>query len=359
MNLNQSTTPACPVSGCKAKTPHVNDSTVQAFMRQSPAEVIDWTKRCIVELVQSVIDDVNKGRMFAYLTRWRDPEELYTRVLYAMFVAPADHLPHIFSGDMPNGFAAMWRKVNEIVFEGNGMLFKEQVGLRGEVFTTMNTLNQNAHNSFSTMLTTISIVRSKPDEWHPRIKKHVEHWQKYVEYLNHIEQLFRAGRKKEDVLQAIINMHRSIKRWEEIAREQARNPVPAVKLLKTVSLSKGGRWRYLVVDQPPGEDLRFRVHIDERRYASKDNMVVIRTGTETEMLAAFDSDYQAALKEGWQLEGSQARELKPSEMPPAAELVISHEEIARHAYYHWERRGRPLGSPDVDWYWAIENLKRV
>jgi hypothetical protein len=72
-----------------------------------------------------VIDDVNKGRIFAYLTRWRDPEELYTRVLYAMFVAPADHLPHIFSGDMPNGFAAMWKKVNEVIFEGNGMLFKE------------------------------------------------------------------------------------------------------------------------------------------------------------------------------------------------------------------------------------------
>lgn len=148
------TTPACPVSGCKAKTPHVDDSTVKAFMRQSPADVIDWTKRCIVELIQSVIDDVNKGRIFAYLTRWRDPEELYTRVLYAMFVAPADYLPHIFSGDMPNGFAAMWKKVNEVVFEGNGTLFKEQVGLRGEVFTTMNTLNQNAHNSFSTMLTT-------------------------------------------------------------------------------------------------------------------------------------------------------------------------------------------------------------
>jgi hypothetical protein len=82
-------------------------------MRQSSADVIDWTKRCIVELIQSVIDDVNKGRIFAYLTRWRDPEELYTRVLYAMFVAPADHLPHIFSGDMPNGFAVMWKKVNE------------------------------------------------------------------------------------------------------------------------------------------------------------------------------------------------------------------------------------------------------
>jgi hypothetical protein len=304
MNQNQPTAPACPVPRCGTKAPHTSSSTVQAFMRQSPADIIDWTKRCIVELIQSVIDDVNKGRIFAYLTRWRDPEELYTRVLYAMFVAPADHLPHIFSGDMPNGFAAMWKKVNEVVFEGNGTLFKEQVGLNGEVFTTMEALNQNAHNSFSTMLTTTSIVRSQTEEWQPRIKKHVEHWQKYVEYLNHIEQLFRVGRKKEDVLQAIINMHRSVKRWEEIAREQAKNPVIPVKLLKATFLSKSGRWRYLVVDQPPGEDVRFRVHIDERRYASKDNMVIIRTGTETEMLAALDSDYQAALKEGWQLEGN-------------------------------------------------------
>jgi Protein of unknown function (DUF2934) len=44
-------------------------------------------------------------------------------------------------------------------------------------------------------------------------------------------------------------------------------------------------------------------------------------------------------------------------LPP--ERVISHEEIALHAYHHWERRGRPFGSPDVDWYWAIEDLKRV
>jgi hypothetical protein len=304
MNQRQPKPPACPVPRCGTITPHTSSLTVQAFMRLSPADVIDWTKRCIVEIVQSVIDDVNKNRIFAYLTRWRDPEELYIRVLYAQFVAPGDHLPHIFSGDMPNGFAPMWRKVNEVVFENNGTLFKDQVGLSGETFTTMTTLNQNAHNSFSTMLMTIGIVRSKSEEWQPRIKKHIEHWQKYVEYLNHIELLFRAGRDRVDVLQAIINMHRSIKRWEEIAREQAKNPVLPVKLLKATFLSKGGRWRYLVVDQPPGEEVRFRVHIDERRYAGKDNMVVIRTGTETEMLAAFDSDYQAALKEGWQLEES-------------------------------------------------------
>ena len=304
MNQNQPAAPVCPVSGCKTSTPHVNDPTVRAFMSQSPADVIDWTKRCIVELIQSVIDDVNKGRIFAYLTRWRDPEELYTRVLYAMFVAPADHIPHIFSGEVPNGFGAMWKKVNGVVFEGNGTLFTEQVGLSGETFTPMNTLNQNAHNSFATMLMTIGIVRSTSEDWQTRVKKHIEHWQKYVEYLNHIEQLFRAGREKTDILQAITNMHRSIKRWEEIARQQAEHPVPPVKLLKSASLSKGGRWRYLVVDQPPGEDVRFRVHIDKRRYASKDNMVVIRTGTESEMLAALDSDLQAALKEGWQPDGT-------------------------------------------------------
>lgn len=273
-------------------------------MRLSPADIIDWTKRCIVEIIQSVIDDVNKNRIFAYLTRWRDPEELYIRALYALFVAPPDHLPHIFSGDMPNGFAAMWRNVNKVVFEGNGTLLEEKIGLKGETFTAMDALNQGAHNSFSTMLTTIGIVRGNAEEWHPQIKKHIKHWQKQVEYLNHIEGLFRVGREKADVLQAIINMHRSIKRWEEIAREQAEHPVTPVKLVKAAFLSKGGRWRYLVVDQPPGEEVRFRVHIDERRYASKDNMVIMRTGTETDMLAAFDSDYQAALEEGWQIEGS-------------------------------------------------------
>ena len=68
-------------------------------------------------------------------------------------------------------------------------------------------------------------------------------------------------------------------------------------------MSKGGRWRYLVVDQPPGEEVRFRVHIDEQRHASTENMIIMRTGAESEMLAALDSDHQAALKEGWQFEG--------------------------------------------------------
>jgi Protein of unknown function (DUF2934) len=37
----------------------------------------------------------------------------------------------------------------------------------------------------------------------------------------------------------------------------------------------------------------------------------------------------------------------------------SHEKIALHAYYHWERRGKPFGSPEIDWYWAIDDLSNI
>ena len=33
-----------------------------------------------------------------------------------------------------------------------------------------------------------------------------------------------------------------------------------------------------------------------------------------------------------------------------------HDEIAKLAYELWERRGRPLGSPEIDWYAAESAL---
>jgi hypothetical protein len=48
--------------------------------------------------------------------------------------------------------------------------------------------------------------------------------------------------------------------------------------------------------------------------------------------------------------------LKKPEAKHPMRRDISHEAIALHAYYHWERRGKPFGSPDVDWYWAIDDL---
>jgi Protein of unknown function (DUF2934) len=46
----------------------------------------------------------------------------------------------------------------------------------------------------------------------------------------------------------------------------------------------------------------------------------------------------------------------PPEPKHSTSSLVTHEEIALHAYYHWERRGKPVGSPEVDWYRAIEGL---
>jgi hypothetical protein len=34
----------------------------------------------------------------------------------------------------------------------------------------------------------------------------------------------------------------------------------------------------------------------------------------------------------------------------------THDEIARRAYSYWEQRGRPEGSPEVDWFRAEQEL---
>jgi hypothetical protein len=37
--------------------------------------------------------------------------------------------------------------------------------------------------------------------------------------------------------------------------------------------------------------------------------------------------------------------------------VMVDRKIAERAYYKWEHRGRPFGSPDLDWYQAVEEDK--
>jgi Protein of unknown function (DUF2934) len=39
--------------------------------------------------------------------------------------------------------------------------------------------------------------------------------------------------------------------------------------------------------------------------------------------------------------------------------AYQHEEITKLAYELWERRGRPVGSPDIDWYAAEGALGSV
>lgn len=50
----------------------------------------------------------------------------------------------------------------------------------------------------------------------------------------------------------------------------------------------------------------------------------------------------------------------PADTPTGevATAALEHKRIARLAYSYWEGRGRPIGSPEEDWFRAEEELRR-
>jgi len=79
----------CPVSGCRTAAPHLDDPTVKALMSAfaPPSEMTMWTLAAMAELAQSIYRDLEGKQVFAFHTRIRQPEELYIRTLYTLFVA--------------------------------------------------------------------------------------------------------------------------------------------------------------------------------------------------------------------------------------------------------------------------------
>jgi hypothetical protein len=200
--------PHCPVSGCKTKQPHLA-SAVTAGLHHTfsdPERCAQWTKHCIVELINSVIADVNGSRFFAYLTRWRQPDEMYYRALYLLFVADKADIPHVVSGEMPNSFSAMQKEVNHTVFGGKRSLDKPQTGLSGEQFTVFDTLNSSAHASFATIVTCIKFAKDA-DFRTPIIAKHLEYWKSLCNNLDRAEKMFKDGRKRPEVLVEFKNLY--------------------------------------------------------------------------------------------------------------------------------------------------------
>ena len=124
---------------------------------------------------------------------------MYYRALYILLVADKASIPHVVSGEMPNSFSAMQKEVNQTVFDGKRTLDKPQSGLSGEQFTVFDTLNNSAHASFATIVTCIEFAR-KPEFREPIIDKHLEYWKTLCNNLNHLENMFKAGQCREDVL---------------------------------------------------------------------------------------------------------------------------------------------------------------
>jgi hypothetical protein len=139
-------------------------------------------------------------------TRVRQPEELYIRTLYALFVAADEELPHILSGATPNGLFNLYREVNRVVFEGRGLLLVPQAGQSLGTFTPIDTLHDGAHASFRSFLTCIGWIRSPEHILSP--DRYCKHLTTYCDYLNYMHEAFKAGKAKQDVLAGVRNLHR-------------------------------------------------------------------------------------------------------------------------------------------------------
>jgi hypothetical protein len=178
--MSKKINPHCPVPGCKAKAPHAGDQTVQGLIQEfaPPAKLSFWVLHGMVELRDSICRDLVENKIFAWHTRLRQPEELYIRTLYALFIAEEKELHHILSGDMPNGLSGLYSKVNSLIFEGRGLLQVSQPGLTYGTFTPMDTLNDGAHVSFPAFMTCTGLARN-PDFLAPdfpgKYSKHLTH----------------------------------------------------------------------------------------------------------------------------------------------------------------------------------------
>lgn len=143
----------------------------------SPANMTKSASAAIAELAQSISSDLENGRTLAFLARVRQPEEIYIRTLYALFVATDKELPHILSGLPPNGLSSLYEGVNEVVFGKRGTLLVEQPGQSYGTFKPMDALNDGAHVSFRAFLAAIGWAQNpgnlpSPEKYRQHLQNH-------------------------------------------------------------------------------------------------------------------------------------------------------------------------------------------
>jgi hypothetical protein len=199
--------PHCPVPGCKTDRPHAADPGVAVLIDEfAPPERMTYlVLGAMAELRNSIHKDFEEGHTFVFLTRCRQPEELYIRTLYALFIANEKELHHLLSGDMPIGFSDLYKKVNEVVLEGRGSLLVEQSGLDYDSFVPIEFLNDGAHVAFSSVLTGIALARDK-ERFQRYGGKIFKHYTYYFECLAYMHIMFKDGKSKADVLAGLMNL---------------------------------------------------------------------------------------------------------------------------------------------------------
>jgi len=219
MTMRKKLNPYCTVPGCKTKQAHTADFLVKALVDRfaAPDKCLSWVLAGMAELRDSVIEDVLDRRLFSWYTRMRQPEELYFRTLYILFLASSDEVPHILSGDLPNSFSQIYDKVNEVILEGRGEMTEVKPGLVSGEFRMIDNLNDGAHVGFGAMQMIVNIAQNP--EYTPNMAKYLKHIEDYCARINYMRQMFEGGKDKKIVLEAVMNLHRPKEYWEQKAKE--------------------------------------------------------------------------------------------------------------------------------------------
>jgi len=193
----------CPVQGCKAEKPHTDDFLVKELVNRFAMldKCLQWVSLAMAELRDSMIADMETGRLFAWYTRMRQIEELYFKTLYVLFLAPDSELPHVLSGETPNSFSIIYDKVNTAIMGGRGELKTIKPGQ----FRMFDNINDGAHVGFGAMQMIVNL-RNNPEslDFLPGYVKHVETYCARVDYMR---QMFEGGREKQIVMDAMIRLH--------------------------------------------------------------------------------------------------------------------------------------------------------
>jgi hypothetical protein len=197
--------PNCPVPGCRVDKPHTDDPGVRTLISvfAPPEAMTEWVLAAFAELGKSIQQDWEERRVLAWYSRLRQMEELWFRTLYALFIADEKQLHHVLSGEMPNGIAPLYDKVNKAIFEDRGKLTKSHPGLKFGSFKPLDVLHDGAHVSFAAFITA-NTVAQHPDYLPPNFAaKYHEDLRKRCTYLKYINDMFKAGKDKQDVLEGL------------------------------------------------------------------------------------------------------------------------------------------------------------
>ena len=229
--------PFCPVVGCATDMPHTADFLVKALVDRfaAPDKCLSWVLAGMAELRDSVSDDVLKNRLFSWYLRMRQPEELYFRTLYILFLASDDEVPHILSGDLPNSFSQVYKAVNEAILEGRGEMTEVKPGLVSGEFRMIDNLNDGAHVGFGAMQMIVNIAQNP--EHRPDLAAYLKHIEIYCDRINYMRQMFEDGKPKDVVRDAVTNLHRPKEYWEQKAKNQQTAATGSPRRCRSVGLS--------------------------------------------------------------------------------------------------------------------------